>query len=191
MEDRRSRLSITISFGAWRDRGENRGSPSRTESPKSPKVTSPSHASIVEQSAGRERTEASINASQQPASSMPPEYVVQGTMTEPTRPPLAILPALQRPVSQPTLSSPSTRSAGIRSSLPALPAASTTRESDLPAPSMWTKLRKLGKLFAFNKENDQTRKQRLEDRATTHVIYSLFVFCVSAILCTSLDIDCD
>jgi hypothetical protein len=181
MEERRSRLNITISFAGRRDRGDNRGSALLTESPKSPKVST-THSSLNEQSRQRESRLASVDFAQQLASSNLPEKVDQRTFVEPTRPPLAVLSNIPFPFNQSTMTS----SIETRTSLPALPTLPSsveTRESAAPRTSAWTKFRKYVKFLTLNQDKSLAHKQRLEERATTHVIYALFVFCTTAILC--------
>lgn len=186
MEERRSRLSITISFGGRRDRGDNRGSAVSTESPKSPKAN-PLHSSLGEQPWQRDTRLASVDASQQPPSPVVTEEAVQGTFAEPRRPSLALLSNISLPFSHPTMTRLPSQSIETRNSLPAIPtvpSSTETHESAVSNPSVWTRFRKYVKFLTLN--HDKAHKQRMEERATTHVIYALFVFCTTAILCMIL-----
>jgi hypothetical protein len=159
-----------------------------TESPKSPKVSS-THSSLNEQSGLPESRLASVDYPQQPLSGILPEQADQRTFVEPTRPPLAVLSNIPLPLSQPTMTS----SIETRTSLPALPtspSSAETRESAAPSTSAWAKFRKYVKILTLNQDKNLAHKQRLEDRATSRVIYALVVFCTTAILCIPLNHRC-
>jgi hypothetical protein len=179
MEQRQRRLSIAISLVAWTGQRDSRGSISGGET--SPKEEPTFPVQVVEEASIVPPRSSSPTPLPVPPQlpEVPPAPYLSRNMTEPTRPPSIAVSTLSRHHSQPPPPFHPTTPLDLRTPETSLPNLTTCQKALLS-------FKRLFKIpFSISARRKKSpRKHNAEKRATHFVVYTLLLFCVTAISCT-------